>query len=162
MPAETEVTKDVDRALDFPNGTILTKTFFYHLDERSPGLGKRVIETRLLIKQSDVWDLAAYKKIENQSAAILVLGGFDTPVSWINSEGENLSTIYHMPSQNECITCHQLDNSLTPIGPKLRNLNRSVTRNNVTLNQIEHLQSTEILSYFDHSQLEVLSDYKIE
>ena len=41
VPAGTQMTKSSDETIDFPNGTILTKTFYYYNDERDTTLGKR-------------------------------------------------------------------------------------------------------------------------
>ena len=160
VPDGFQVGKEADGTLDFPNGTLLTKTFYYYLDERSPELGKRIIETRLLIKQNDAWNLATYIWNEEQTEATLELDGLDTSVSWINKDGKNISTLYHVPTQNECMACHQTDLTLTPIGPKLRNLNRTVERSGDAVHQIEYLQSLNILSDFDHNQIPLLPDYK--
>ena len=34
----------------FPDNTLISKTFYYNIDERDPSLGKKIIETRILLK----------------------------------------------------------------------------------------------------------------
>lgn len=160
VPAGTQMIRQEDGSIDFPEGTILVKTFFYYTDERDTSLGKRIIETRLLIKESDTWNVATYLWNDGQTDASLRLTGNDMPVSWINASGVSRSTIYHVPTENECMTCHQSSSSMSPLGPSLLNLNRMVERDGITINQINHLQSLGILSSFDHSSVPEMVDYK--
>ncbi|MEO0803732.1 MAG: hypothetical protein AAFY57_15845 [Cyanobacteria bacterium J06642_2] len=160
LPAGERMQKVKDGGLpEFPNKTVLVKTFFYYDDVRNPSLGKRVIETRLLIKDADLWNVATYVWNDSQSEAFLDQDGFDTKVSWLDDEGNSRKIAYHVPSQHECIGCHQTDLKVTPIGPKLRNLNFIVERDGQPVNQLEHLQSLDLLDIFDHNQIASLPDY---
>ncbi len=160
IPEGTSISKLSNGSLDFPDGTILTKTFFYFNDERDTSLGKRIIETRLEIKESGTWNIATYLWNESQTDATLKLNGQDTPVSWINLQGNNRSTLYHVPTQNECITCHQSNSTMSPIGPTLLNLNKTVNRNGTELNQLAHLQSLGLLEQFSVTDISQMVDYK--
>ena len=159
IPDGTQMTRLDDGSIDFPNGTILTKTFFYYNDERDTSLGKRIIETRLLIKESNTWNVATYIWNENNTEADLKLDGADTQVSWIDLNGNNNSTLYHIPNENECIACHQSNSTMIPLGTKLRNLNRTVERDGTSLNQLHHLQAVGILNDFEISQVPSIVDY---
>lgn len=159
VPNGTQMTRLNDGSIDFPNGTILTKTFFYYNDERDTSLGKKLIETRLLIKENNTWNSATYIWNQNQTDAILKLDGLDTTISWINHNGNNLSTVYHIPTENECMTCHQSNSKMTPLGPTLINLNRNVDRNGSILNQLTHLQNVGMLNSFPASQISQMVNY---
>ncbi|NNK21763.1 MAG: hypothetical protein HKP48_00335 [Winogradskyella sp.] len=159
VPEGTQMTRLNDNSIDFPDGTILAKTFFYYNDERDTSLGKRIIETRLLIKESNLWNVATYIWNDAQTDATLELNGMDTQVSWTNSNGNNISTLYHIPDRNECITCHQSNSTLIPLGTKLRNLNRVVERNGASINQINHLQSVGVLNGFQVNEISQIVDY---
>jgi len=159
LPEGTQMERQNDGAIDFPDGTILTKTFYYHNDERDTSLGKRIIETRLMIKEDDTWNIATYVWNETQTDATLELNGEDTQVSWINATGERLSTLYHVPDENECIACHQANSAMIPLGTKLRNLNRRVERDGNTINQINYLQDKSLLSSFDESIIPTIVAY---
>lgn len=159
VPEGTSITKLSDGSLDFPDGTILTKTFFYYNNEQDTSLGKRIIETRLEIQKNGMWNIATYLWNESQSDAILELNGADTEVLWTNENGIIRSTLYHVPTQNECMTCHQSNAQIAPIGPSLLNLNRDVNRNGSVVNQIFHLQSLNILNDFTLNQLPKMVDY---
>ncbi|MEL6721011.1 MAG: hypothetical protein AAFP82_20075, partial [Bacteroidota bacterium] len=159
VPAGTSMTKNPDGTIDFPDGSILVKTFYYYKDERDTTLGKSIIETRLLIKEADVWNIATYLWNDEQTDASLLLEGLDTPVNWITANGSNRATLYHVPDENECIACHQANDKMIPLGTTLRNLNRNVIRNNVSVSQIEHLQSIGVLSQFNLSSIAQITDY---
>src|SRR5690606_5663212 len=49
LPENTKLKALDDGLLEFPGGTIIVKTFFYYNDERNHSLGKKLIETRVLI-----------------------------------------------------------------------------------------------------------------
>jgi len=159
IPEGTQAERQSDGTLDFPNGTILTKTFFYYHDERDTSLGKQIVETRLLVKESGTWNVATYVWNESQTAAILELNGLDKQLSWIGQTGVNASTVYHVPTENECMTCHQTSSTLSPIGPTLLNLNRLVVRNGMAINQLKHLQNVGILNDFAVDGLPNMVDY---
>src|SRR5258705_12775464 len=52
LPAGTKMTKIDEDLPDFPDSTIIVKTFFYYNDKRDTTKGRRIIETRLLIKSA--------------------------------------------------------------------------------------------------------------
>jgi uncharacterized repeat protein (TIGR03806 family) len=160
LPEGEQIKKQNDGSLDFPEGTVLVKTFFYYNDERDTSLGKRLIESRLLIKENNAWNIATYIWNNDQTDAELAINGSDLDLSWTDKTGSNLSTRYHIPSQNECMTCHQSNSVLSPIGPTLRNLNRTVNRFGKDVNQISYLQSLDILDRFHLDSIPQIVDYK--
>ena len=160
LPSGTEITRINNEQVDFPDMTILVKTFFYYNDEADPDMGKRIIETRLLIKEKGIWNAATYLWDEEQQDAVLELDGFSTQVDWKDYDGNKLSTLYKVPSSNECVTCHQSNSTLTPLGPTLRNLNRIVDRNESMVNQLTHLQSEGLLNHFPVEGISQIVDYK--
>lgn len=160
LPTGTKMEKLDDGSIEFPNGTILTKTFFYYNDERDQSLGKQIIETRLEIKENDIWNVATYIWNNEQTEATLETNGLETKISWISENGTKRSTNYRVPTENQCMTCHQSNSKLTPLGPTLRNLNRIVKRDSANVNQIEHLQSVGIINDFDVSEINHIADYK--
>lgn len=159
VPVGTQMIKLADGSLEYPDGTILVKTFYYYHEESDPSQGKRIIESRLLIKESGIWNAATYVWNEAQTDAYLTIDGLDTQVSWTNANGIDQSTLYHVPTSNECMTCHQSNSTVRPLGPTLRNLNRTVERNGFSQNQIEHLQSLGILNVFSVNEVSNIVDY---
>lgn len=161
VPTGTSMERINDFEIDFPNETILAKTFYYYHDERDETLGKRVLETRLMIKSNDIWNVATYIWNEDQTDAVLELGGNDISINWINKDGVFLSTLYEVPDENECIACHQTNSIAIPLGTNLRNLNLDVEINGSMINQLEHLQSEGILmNDFAPNEVTKIVNYK--
>lgn len=149
LPNGSMLTRLDDGLPSFPDSTIIVKTFFYFNDVRDTTKGRRLIETRLLIKQQGSWNLATYVWNSAQTEAYLQQSGSNTDVAWINANGNKMAISYHVPNVRECQTCHNSNNEIIPIGPKLRNLNMDVTVNGQTQNQLSYFQSQGILNGFD-------------
>lgn len=159
VPEGEQMIRNADGSLSFPDGTILVKTFYYYNDDRDISLGKQMIETRLMIKEDELWNIATYRWNDQQTEATLELGGLETQVNWITTDGVSRSTLYQVPDVNECIACHQSNSSTIPLGTSLRNLNREVSRNSLSLNQIAHFQSLGIVNSFNIGQVGQIIDY---
>ncbi|GAB3931273.1 SO2930 family diheme c-type cytochrome [Larkinella terrae] len=159
LPPGTSLAAQGDGFPAFPSGTMLVKTFYYDKNQRDPSNGKVIIETRLLVKTDLGWNVATYLWADDQQEATLVTSGFTKTVNWVDGNGTAQVIAYHVPSERECTTCHQLSGDVVPIGPKLRNLNRPVTRNNRTLNQLDYLQQAGILSALSSSSVSALPAY---
>lgn len=122
MPAGSQATYNGDHEiLDFPDGTVLIKTFFY--DNVQPSDERRIIETRLIYKRNGQWEFADYVWNEEQTEANFDLDGSYTPITFLDDNGELRSVNYRIPSAAECQTCHKLNDLSVPIGPKPQNLN---------------------------------------
>jgi uncharacterized repeat protein (TIGR03806 family) len=135
---------DGGEVLDFPVGTILTKTFSFPADFRQPAQDVRVIETRLLVHQPAGWEAFPYVWNAAQTEATYAPGGRVVDVSFIDADGGTQATSYLVPSKNQCQECHHLkgagsDQVMVPIGPKARYLNWDTTVKGVTQNQLDRL-----------------------
>lgn len=160
IPDGKIIDKKSNGELIFPNGTILTKTFFYPYDERDWSKGKKIIETRLEIKEKNTWNIATYIWNDEQTDAFLNSDGKNVSVSWINSEGNNQKINYEVPNSNQCVLCHQSNLKVTPIGPTLKNLNLLVNRNGLNINQLSHLQSNGFLTDFSIENIGSITNYE--
>lgn len=123
LPQGTTMEYVDDGFPDFPNKTVIAKTFYYFNDERNESLGKKIIETRILIKNDGVWELGNYKWNDDQTVAVLDNTTGTVPVSFIDADGESFDINYVIPSANQCFDCHNSYDEVTPIGPKLRTMN---------------------------------------
>lgn len=122
MPRGVQATYNGDHeVLDFPDGTVLIKTFYY--DRVQPDDARRIIETRLMYKRNGRWEFATYVWNSEQTQATLDMSGSTTPVPWIDEDGVQQVANYRIPSAAECGTCHGSGNEPIPIGPKPQNLN---------------------------------------
>jgi uncharacterized repeat protein (TIGR03806 family) len=125
-----------DEAFNFPEGTILSKTFFYPEDFRKLDKKKRILETRILYKQADGWATFPYIWNAEQTEAYYDVAGKIEPVSWIDINGKKQSINYVIPNKNQCKQCHELNGKIVPIGPTARSLNKEFTYPEGTNNQL--------------------------
>lgn len=114
---------DGNGLLQFPDNTVITKTFYYWNDERNHAMGRKLIETRLLIKKNGVWSMGNYLWNEEQTEATFSNSAPTVPVEWIDSNGATQNVNYQVPFTVNCTQCHNVNDTPIPIGPKARNLN---------------------------------------
>jgi uncharacterized repeat protein (TIGR03806 family) len=107
----------------FPNGTLIAKTFYYNLDETDVSVGKKILETRVLIRENDTWIIGNYKWNDAQTDANFTEDESVVKVNWVSPEGSNMTVDYQIPAKNDCTKCHSNTGNITPIGPKLRTMN---------------------------------------
>ena len=138
LPSGTHATyRDAD-AFEFPVGTVIAKTFAYPRDARDPSQGRRLIETRILKREPDGWVGLPYIWNAAQTEATLDVAGDTVDVSWVHTDGRSRTNNYIIPNANQCKGCHKLGETITPIGPKARHLNRDFAYPEGTENQLAH------------------------
>ncbi len=155
LPEGTKATYNGDEnVFEFPIGSALIKTFYY--DNVQPANTTKIIETRLLIRKSNGWQLYDYIWNADQTEAFLdtAQNGVFIPITWIENNVTK-STTYKIPSQTECITCHKLNPTHTiggeiaiPIGPKPQNLNTIYNYGRFSRNQLERWKT---VGYLDNT-----------
>ena len=124
VPQGKAASYDAADVFAFPVGTVLVKTFAFAPDMRTPGDGAYKVETRLLIHKETGWTAFAYIWNEAGTEAVYSPIGGHRTVETISPAGTPLTINYAIPNQNQCKTCHQAGDALSPIGPKARNLNK--------------------------------------
>ena len=144
---------------DFPDGTTLVKTFYYYRDMRDTSKGKNCVETRILVKKDQQWSAGTYLWNSDQTDANLITSGLNKTINWIDSQGNGKVISYQVPNERACASCHNANNSTFPIGPKLRNLNRDVLRNNELVNQLQHLHSEGIMDQVEPTTIHKLPEW---
>ena len=132
--------------LNFPIGTIIIKNFIYYTDVRDKSLGRRIIETRLLVRKETKWKPFLYKWNDEQTEATrLIVGGTATASTIIENGNLKEITRYVIPRELDCRTCHNLNEEMIPIGPKPANLNRPMD-NDLSINQMDNFVEQGILN----------------
>ncbi len=121
LPPGTRADYRASGPLAFPVGTVLVKRFAFPADARAPGTNLTPIETRLLIHRPSGWVALSY--VEEGGEAVLKRAGKRIAVTQIGSDGKAMTIDYAVPNQNQCKTCHQSGEAITPIGPTGGNLN---------------------------------------
>lgn len=150
LPANKKLTARGDSLPQFPDGTIIAKTFYYYNDLNDLSQGKRILETRLLIKHRGSWKFSSYQWNANQTDAVLLTDNVNPiEVTWKQKDGASRTIQYRIPTLSQCVSCHSLDERITPIGPRLRNMNRMVVRNGTSINQLKYLQDKSLLTNAD-------------
>lgn len=146
----------------FPNGTVLAKTFYFPFDYRDESAGRRIIETRLLVKTDGLWNSAAYVWNDEQTDATLMLSGATTTVEWISDAGETLSANYEIPSEVACVTCHQSNEVAAPLGLSFARLDREVERDGTIVAQLDYLLDRAVIPALDAGSLGTVAEYTDE
>lgn len=122
---------------DFPVGTVLSKTFWYPVDDDGavridPLAAKlqpqRRLETRLLVRAETGWTALPYVWNAAQSEAFLRPAGELAVLRWSDGGGGAGELSYLVPNRDQCASCHGAGPGagLRPIGPTAANLNREV------------------------------------
>ncbi len=137
IPNDKKLTANSDGSFNYPEGSVLIKTFYYPDNFNEPEKNHRIIETRLLIKTENDWVALPYVWNVAQTDAVLEIAGGRLPVHWIDKNNNHIEIEYSVPNMNQCKGCHVYHNEFKPLGPKLKNLNFSLHYNDSTFNQID-------------------------
>lgn len=165
MPTGVAATFEPEKTIDFPVGTIISKTFYYPRstatgdvagavlgnDQPAPPMPAdgmpladlRLVETRLLVRREDGWVALPYVWNAEQTDAVLARAGDEFPLDLRRDDGPSERFTYVVPNSNQCAGCHATDNKarrIEPIGPKARHLNRDYDYGQGLENQLAHLQ----------------------
>ncbi len=130
-------------ALNFDDGTVLIKNFYY--PQALPSGEPRIIETRLMYKIDGEWHFAEYVWNEDQTEAHLDLSGSYMDISWLQNGAEEMGTNYRIPAEGECFTCHKTGTTAMPLGPKPQNLDKAYAYKDGVKNQLLKWQETGYL-----------------
>ncbi|MEM8498476.1 MAG: SO2930 family diheme c-type cytochrome [Pseudomonadota bacterium] len=151
IPRDEEIGYSAEETFDFPVGTVISKTFFYpraggadaefnlvlkqadqaqYFENGELDLSKvRLIETRLLVRQSDHWQALPYVWNDQQTDASLEITGDIKSLSLLESGSDVAQSFaYVVPDKNQCAGCHETNHGskqLLPIGPKARHLHKA-------------------------------------
>ena len=134
VPPAMKVEHEKNKVFMFPVGSVLIKTFSYQ--NTTSELTPQLLETRLLIHSEGGWKAVSYIWNEDQSEAYLSLVGGTIQTSFSDADGNIRSVRYRAPNKNQCKECHQINASLTPIGPKARNMDRTLSYDDKPQNQL--------------------------
>jgi hypothetical protein len=108
MPPGKSAAARADGTIDFPVGTVFSKTF--SVTEHGK---ERRIETRLLVHRAQQWIGLPYVWNREQTEAALAVSGDFTTVRGVE---------YAIPNVNQCRSCHDQGGNTVPLGPTVRNL----------------------------------------
>jgi uncharacterized repeat protein (TIGR03806 family) len=145
MPDGQVADIDEEGEVLFPEGSVLIKHFYYPADFSRENENWDLLETRLLVKSGEEWKAYSYVWNENDSDAFYNPVGDILSVSFIDKKGIAKSIDYAIPNKNQCKSCHNRDNVLKPLGPRVQNLDKEFTYPEGRKNQISKWQSEGFL-----------------
>ena len=150
VPPGAQIEYDETEKWVFPAGSVLVKTFAFPVDERDPGLGEQLVETRLIVNEgANGWRPIVYKWNNAQTEAIVTPGGATVSVDYILADGTTRSIPnYAIPAHGACRECHGAVPFTAPIGPDTGMLHRDNDYGNGDENQVDYLHS---LGLFDRA-----------
>ncbi len=162
LPKGSQMNYDSEKTFSFPEGSVISKTFRVTEEIRSSRYptGKR-IETRLLIKRGGEWFAVSYLWQEDEKDAKIAYGGAIVRLGTDKNEFD-----YGVPSRNQCAQCHQVyeneKQTIVPIGPKAKHLNRKIASQNGDQEQLEAWKEAKILVNLPRFGRPKLPNYKDE
>lgn len=159
LPAGQKMKYSADMAFEFPVGAVLIKNFYYFHEATKPEKGRRILETRLLIREEKGWKALEYLWNAEQTDATLEVTGATFPMTWRDAAGKKMSIDYVAPNVNQCKGCHSYDGQFVPIGITARQLNRK-QQGDHQLIAWQKSGKIELPSDFDAATAPRLTDYR--
>lgn len=159
LPEGTRMIYRENGAFELPAGAILIKNFFYNLDAGHPEKGRRILETRLLLRDESGWKAVEYLWNTEQTDAVLEVAGATFPISWLDDHGKKQQIDYYAPNLNQCKGCHSYDGQFVPLGVTARQLNRPENTDNQLLSW-QKAGWLELPDGFDPANAPRLADYR--
>ena len=154
LPDSSKIIYKNKGVMDFENGSVLIKNFYYPKDFRKPNQEKRIIETRLLIKENNNWKPLNYVWNAEQTDAKLNYIGKEEQVHWTDNTGKKRAVSYTVPNLNQCKNCHINGKDISPIGPTAAQLNRKYDMLSNQISQLEFYAKNGLLKNLpDHENL---------
>ena len=173
VPQGKQITYNADTSFDFPVGSVIMKTFYYpkavssdpafigaerngHQTVQGENVDltkNRLIETRVLVRQPDgSWAGLPYVWNDDQKDAVLKTGGANIQVELVAADNTREQFKYSVPNAQACQQCHATGNAggntILPIGPKARNMNKSYQYDSGLKNQLVNLDDLKLLAGF--------------
>lgn len=134
--------------LSLPLGSILIKNFYYPTDFRKPEGERKIIETRLMIHEEKGWQAYPYIWNDSQTDAVLQVVGGELEIQYVDHEGKGQLINYLIPNKNQCKSCHNKNEVMSPIGFQTKHLNNELDYGQSKSNQLEYLAAIGKLDGF--------------
>lgn len=112
--------------IEFPVGTIVTKSFALAPDMRSDK-DLKWVETRVMVRGPEAWYVATYEWDDAQKKAEIRPGGLVLEKKFVRPDGKEATAQYLLPGQIQCKKCHEQDGKAATIGLRADQLNHDFT-----------------------------------
>jgi uncharacterized repeat protein (TIGR03806 family) len=160
LPAGAKMVYRENGAFEFPDGSAIIKNFYYYAHAAQPEMGRRIIETRVLLKETKGWKALDYIWNTDQTEAVLEVAGATTPVTWLTHTGKKQDLEYVIPNVNQCKGCHSFDGQFTPIGITTKQLNLTLPSRENQLLAFQQQGMLDLPESFDAARAAHLTDYR--
>ncbi len=144
----------------FPEGTIVIKNFYFPYDFRNENERRRIIETRLLIKEKEDWRPLSYIWNEDQTEAYFEILGDEVDISWVHYDGNDKSVRYKIPDLNQCKNCHMHEKNTELIGTSARQMNVFLKSDNI--NQLRKMELAGFIDLPKEGSIPYMHPYDID
>ena len=147
VPGEEKIDYTSTRGWNFPNGSVLVKSFALEKVAGQPET-RRWIETRLMVRQQSEWVGYSYRWNEEQTdAELLDSGSVDVEFEIQDPavEGGVRKQTWHYPSRAECMVCHSRAVNYV-LGLSENQMNREHDYGSEKFNQIQMLSELGIFT----------------
>ncbi|MCH1441334.1 MAG: PQQ-dependent sugar dehydrogenase [Rubripirellula sp.] len=149
IPGKRTIEFQTAKSWDFPDGTVLVKTFSLPLADKSKKASDQTheppltrIETRLMTRQNGEWHGYSYQWNAGQTDAVLVeASGHDQIFEVASKGGKNgfAKQTWHYPSRSECMVCHSRASNFV-LGLSVRQTNLTFSDEGHTFSQLEQFK----------------------
>ncbi len=140
IPGMGQIDYVTSRGWNFPDGSVLVKTFSLPHEADNPA-SRRRIETRLIVKEQGEWAGYSYIWNDEQTDATLVdKNGVDRKYL----VGGKRELTWHYPSRAECMVCHSRAANYV-LGLSTVQMNREHDYGSARMNQIAALEKLGVL-----------------
>jgi uncharacterized repeat protein (TIGR03806 family) len=162
LPAGSSVQYHATEEFDLPVGTYLVKSFYYPNDFRDLSKGRRIMETRVMLRDEQGWQTWPYIWNDAQTDAVYDPTGQTMQVSYINEQGKKVNTNYLVPNKNQCKGCHLQNNTVMPIGIAARHINSDYGYVAGTMNQLQYWKQQGMLQALPDKDIPANANWKDE
>lgn len=137
---------------ELPVGSVAIKSFYLDIDRSSPAEELQTIETRLLVREEEVWKSYIYRWNDEQTEATRIKAGADARVPYTDANGQPAEQLYIIPDQNTCGECHERDDVLRLLGVSTPQMNiqiyppGGVERDGERVSQLEWLAEQGVIA----------------
>ena len=142
--ADPTIEFTTSRSWNFPNETVIVKSFALDMEEGNPD-SRRWIETRFLTRQQDEWVGYSYRWNDAQTEALLVENeGVDAQFDIRAADGKLRQQKWRYPSRTECMVCHSRAANFV-LGLSTLQMNKEHDFGGVKMNQLNALEQIGVL-----------------
>ena len=143
VPPEKQISVRQDGSWQFPDGSILIKTFGFEVEAGNEA-SRRLIETRFMTRHEGRWYYATYAWNEDGTDGQLLDGALTIELT-LRRAGKPFMLEYTFPDHDACVTCHGAAIN-DVLGPKTAQLNRKRDYDGVVANQLRAMAEIDLFA----------------